>query len=356
MSSLVDAILSGPRGRRLCLELAVGQQDGDLLPTQESLWSLLFYTRAARSKTVVRFARVSTDAGEGDDDEWPDPSTEEVAAALDAVDPIPVDRLSLIRALAASVDSARPWQDPDETDLLLAEAPMAAPLRRTAERIAGSDAARWLTEPIADEQWLVDFEVRDDLRTERPFPSAHDALRTWRNERLGSGNWWCTPPWPIPTTTRELPGLGPIGLWAVVDSFGWRGASVARASIPTTARVHEVSDAESWAELCRRYPYDLAETESEWRLSTGWEGRWVIPDWSLVAHDFDAVHVTGAAYLALAETAIPVSPDRASVIANWPPDHTYWLTDELGRTAESTRWLRPGDDGTAQADELWSPA
>jgi hypothetical protein len=361
MTDLVDVLLAGPRGRRLCLELAQGG-DGDRKqsPEQETLWEVRFYAEAARSTTSVRYASFTAgddepDAGD-DEPEWPVPTTEEVAAALDAVGPVPVDDLALMRALATSVDSARPWQDPDTIDLLLTETPMAGPLRRIAERIAAVDAAQWLTEPIADEQWLVDFEVTENLQPEPPFPSVPDALEEWRAERIdASGHWWVFPPWPIPMTSRARAELGPIGLWAVEDSFGWHAASVTRAAIPAGTRVYEVTDAEAWAALCRSYPLELADSSDEWGLCTGWEGRWILPDWSLVARDIDAVHLTGAAYLAAAETAIPVSGDRASTIAGWAPDHTYWLTAGPELHPGGTRWATPGEDGIAPHD-VWSPA
>lgn len=344
----------------MCLELAQGAHGAPWTAEQERLWEVRFYATAARSTTSVRYASIvsSDDVSDETEDEpeWPVPTTEQVAAALDGIGPVAVDELSLMRALAESVDSARPWQDPDDTDDLLAEPEMAGPLRRIAERIAAADAAQWLTEPIADEQWVVDFEVREDLRPVPPIPSVSEALEEWRTERAdASGHWWCVPPWPVPLTSRARAELGPVGLWTVEDSFGWHAATVTRAAIPSDARVYEVTDAQAWAALCRAFPLDLVDSSQEWRLCTGWEGRWVLPDWTRVAHEFDAVHLTGAAYLAAAETAIPVSGDRASTIAGWAPDHTYWLTDGPDLRDESTRWTTPDDDGTAP-DGVWSPA
>lgn len=359
MTDLVDVLLAGPRGRRMCLELAQGN-DGEQTPEQDRLVETLFFAQAARSGTGVRYATFTTrddaSASESHEPAWPDPTTEQIAAALDAVEPIAVDELSVMRALAASVDSARPWQDPDEIDLLLAEPRMTDPLRRIAERIAAADAAQWLAEPIAGEQWVVDFEVTENLRPMPPIPTVPEALAEWRAERVdSSGYWWVFPPWPVPVTSRARAGLGPVGLWAVEDSFGWHAASVTRAAIPVGARVYEVADAEAWAALCRSYPLELVDSSQEWLLCTGWEGLWVLPDWSLVARTFDAVHLTAAAYLAAAETAIPVSGDRASTIAGWAPDHTYWLTGGPDLGDEITRWTTPGDDGTAP-DDVWSPA
>jgi hypothetical protein len=78
-------------------------------------------------------------------------------------------------------------------------------------------------------------------------------------------------------------------------------------------------------------------------------GPWLVPDWSRVAQEWDAVHLTVAGYLASATRCIPV-PDAAdatgtagttgttgtagstgrveaaSVIGGWGPDVTYWLT------------------------------
>ncbi|RUR03049.1 hypothetical protein [Labedella endophytica] len=354
MNSFVDVLLLGPRGRRMCLELALGSEEFRT-EAQDELWSTLFYaTAAVRSAngTAKSFGWYTTEASDSDGPaEWPTPTADELAEALRAVEPVPVDDLSLMRALVASVDSARPWQDPDTEDVFLAMPELADPLHRIAHWIASSNAAGWMTGPLTGEQWIVEFDDLQALPPQPPRPPVARALAEWRKDGVpAGGTWWSFPPWPLRATTRARPGLGPIGLWAVEDTLGWLGAAVTRAATPPAARVYEVTDAESWADLCRAYPLELEDPMDGWRLSTGREGRWVMPDWSIVARDVDAVHLTTAAYLSAAETAIPVSPGRASMIAGWGPDHTYWFVDDLENGGEPVRWTRP------TYDDAWSPA
>lgn len=349
----------------MCLELALGSEDSRT-DAQDRLWQTLFYaTAAVRSATGgASFAWYTTEepdsgaaATADGPPEWPRPTVADLADALRAIEPVSIDELSLMRALAASVDSARPWQDPDTEDVFLALPELAEPVRRVAEWIAALNAPDWMTAPLADAQWLVDFDEpesdetpSDETPSDEPEnvdspasarPTSADALAEWRTDgHPGGGHWWCTPPWPLRRTTSARPGLGPVELWAVEDTFGWLGATVERAVVPPAARVYEVTDAESWAALCRDYPLELERSMWDWRLSTGWEGRWVTPDWSLVARDIDAVHLTTAAYLSAAQTAIPVSPGLASMIAGWGPDHTYWFADDLETVGESTFWSR----------------
>lgn len=345
MTSIVDTLLAGPRGRRLLLELAVAVEragaDG-----WGALSDLLFYATydlGRRNGTgIVMF-------GPGAEGPHPTPSIDEIAEALDAIRIVAVDDLSVLRALVASVDGSRPWQDPDETDQLMAHPSMSEPLRRIAVRIAESGAAEWMTEPLDLRQWVVEFDdPYHPVPDERPTVS--HALAEWREEQGDErgGTWWSTPPWPVPTTTRALPLRGPVGLWAVEDGFGLRAATTTAADAPADARVHEIGDAEGWAELCRAYPLDATELHHvEWGLSTGWQGRWAMPDWSIAAHDLDAVHLTTAAYLSAAGTAIPVEPGVAGFIAGWSPDTTYWLTDALERTNDVQRWE------SAENDDVW---
>ncbi len=83
---------------------------------------------------------------------------------------------------------------------------------------------------------------------------------------------------------------------------------------------------------------------------TGRAGTWLIPDWSAVAADWDAVHVSVAGYLTTATRALPVADGTAAtMLAGWNPDQTWWLTDILATTtphpAES--WHNPEDpDGS----------
>lgn len=135
------------------------------------------------------------------------------------------------------------------------------------------------------------------------------------------------------------------------------------------ARIAEIRTPEDWAELCRRYPLDVtAQRRHVWFETTGRKGRWVIPDWSRVAEEFDGVHVGLAGYLQTAgavidvgscfpgeghgrlgeeSEAIPTAGDTddrtASVLAGWHPDTTFWLNDVIDTVTEVVEWRL--DDG-----------
>ena len=347
----VDALLSGPRGRRLLLEFVLGPQGQDS-PEGAWLWQRLFYStyrlERARGHAVTLF-------GPAANEPVPDPSLEEIAGAVDAVPLRTVDDTRVLLALAASVDAARYWQAPDGADELLHEGPMRRTLERVADRIAGSPVVSWWTAPVSGSQWIVAFDglYRPDGD---PPPSATAVMQRWAdaqpvNERQAErerptapeanygGEWWSTPPSGLSTSTRALPHLGPVGLWLVEDSMGWPGATVHRIRQPHSSRVYEITGADTWAHLCREYPLEVtASRRHDWYRTTGRSGRWVIPDWSRVSGDFDAVHLTVAAYLTCAGVSIAIDADSASVIAGWNPDQIYWLTDVVIDDATSTHW------------------
>ena len=83
---------------------------------------------------------------------------------------------------------------------------------------------------------------------------------------------------------------------------------------------------------------------------TGWSGRWLIPDFTAAAADYDAVHLTVFGYLTTAGRAVPVG-DARTMLAGWDPDETWWLADVLSGSGPAERW-------EAQQDELlrWNPA
>lgn len=348
----LKSILSGPRGRRFVFEFALlDQAPGSASAT---LWKILFFAahrlETARGQGGVLF-------GPGAKEPIPDPSVEDISAALDAVPLIAASDPNVLDALAAAVDNARYWQEPDGTDELLMMPGMRQALERVGAHLADSPALSWWGE-IADEQSRVLFANPDDTGARLP---ASEALRLWQTgEREGeeravrerptdpkarwSGDWWSKPAWSLTTSTRELPHLGPLGLSLVEDSFGWQDASVETLECAATTRIFEISSADAWADLCRSYPLEVsASRRHDWYWVTGRNGRWLIPDWSLVATDFDAVHLQIGTYLSCAGTAIPVDEGTCSVIAGWDPDETFWLTDVPVCPGSQSKWHRDDD-------------
>lgn len=172
-----------------------------------------------------------------------------------------------------------------------------------------------------------------------------------------SGEWWSTPPDALWTSTSCWPEGSPVGLGLVEDDFGLERARACHLQIRPNTRICEIGTPEDWAELCRRYSLDVtAQHRYDWFETTGRKGRWVIPDWSQVAEEFDGVHVSLAGYLRTAGSVIELGDDNlveaspslpaagntddltASLMAGWNPDTTYWLNDVITGIAEVVDW------------------
>jgi hypothetical protein len=350
-----DALLAGPRGRRLCLALAAAvTEHGDEL------------------RTAIMYAAYDLDPGKGTSvvmvtmgtDEPPGltrSSPAEVARRIDELTLPDLDDGTLLGALGSAVDFARYWQEPDGEDVLASTPEVRVALGRIARHVAESARATWWTTPIDPAaQWSVTFE--GGPAPSPPQGSIADRLRQWhdaavreeavaRSERpadpraMWSGSWWSIPPAGLPRSTRQLGGLGPAGLWLVEDAGDWDSATAAPVAPSADAAVYEVDGPEAWAELCARYPLDVtASRRHDWYRVTGRDGRWVIPDWARAAEDLDGVHLTVAGYLTTAGRAVDVGDGLSSVLAGWDPDQTYWFTDVTDASWSPQTWVRD-DEG-----------
>ncbi|WP_426324587.1 hypothetical protein [Microbacterium sp. E-13] len=352
-----DLLLDGPRGRRLCLEYVRACADDTKAGRDAStalFWAAHLASEAADRGTLITF-------GDGAPPEPPPAGPREAVAALRSI-PLPAPTEERLRqALRASVDRAMYWQRPDGEDLLAAHPEVRDALRSAAELIAGAPAAQWWTTPMAiDDQWAVPWEgagrapddlaasltewyrrtIEDEEHAARERPS--DPRANW------SGMWWSIPPHGLVRTTRSLGGHGPARLWFEEDSLGGDSAD----AVPVEgypARVIEIAGPEDWAGLCRRHPLDVsAARRHDWFRVTGRAGAWVIPDWRSVAAEADAVHLTVLGYLTTATRPIGLDDERATVLAGWNPDETFWLRGTLPRPARGERWERHQDG--------WRPA
>ncbi|QZY50606.1 hypothetical protein [Leucobacter tenebrionis] len=138
------------------------------------------------------------------------------------------------------------------------------------------------------------------------------------------------------------------------DDFGWDRAVARPVGIPPGLEIAVIRTADDWADLCREFPLAVtAEKRQDWYRTTGRAGEWVMPDWEQVAGHYDGVHLTTHAYLTAAGRAIdlgdPSAPDpahnpRASVIAGWNPDQTFWLTDRVRVWDEPAVWEQQEPD------------
>lgn len=212
----VDAaqVLAGPRGRRLCLEFVRRQ----LSDTHEAgrLGEAIFY--AAHDLDPSRGSSMLLASTGGDQHSPPNHSPEDVARLLAAVPLAKPDEPALLSVLAAAVDKARYWQEPDGEDVLAAALELRVPLARVSTLLADSPHSAWWDTPLArDTQWRVDFagipagegitrtasetldrwraaQVDEEVAAKRDRPA--DPRAAW------SGSWWSKPPTGLTRTTR----------------------------------------------------------------------------------------------------------------------------------------------------------
>jgi len=303
-----------------------------------------------------------------------------VDAVLDLlleVDPGPVmaleHPLSLVWPVGDSVEFARYWQEPDETDALLTGRPdLVEALVPVAEAVLAAPATVWWSTGV-DLTSLQDIEFRAEYGTRHhPLTGVPGRLVAWqareqadddraRRERprdpraSWSGFWWSVPVGAgLPVTTRALPDLGAVGLmWAEDGDSAYEEADVRRLSPGREPRTYEVDSPAAWVALVERFPRDAtASRRHDWFRAAGRDPSWFLPDWSAVAGTYDAVHLTVAGYLTTAtrawDVAVPGVRDAATLLGGWNPDETLWLTDVLEVAGPSERWSdddRPDDVG-----------
>ena len=340
---MTDDLLGGPRGRRFCL--------GVLTATQPEIWTL-----------AARAAQYPQDQG----------LSSELAGALRS--PASVSGAesaggeALLAGLTEAVDAARYWQQPDETDALLAQPAIRWALGPVAHALANSLAAWWGPGFLdRDRQCFVQW--TDERIGQPPDPrGAAIKLADWKAAALADerqsakrpknpaanwgGWWWSTPrPSELLTTTRSMPELGATGLLLVEDGLGWKRATVWPLVTRPDSRVYEIDGPAAWTWLAARYPMDVSLSKRhDWWRTTGIAGPWLVPDWSAVAADYDGVHLTLWGYLTTAGLALAARPSAGpsvavlerTVLAGWDPDETYWLNDVLTPGAAPSDWRGDG--------------
>lgn len=357
-----EALLQGWRGRRFLLELALAAEafPADRFVTDTPLATAVMSAAFDLDPGQGQMQLLVSSSGPGPHEMPPAATAESVASLLETSHLADVDQGATLRVFADAVANARYWQEPDGSDVLAATSVVRAALGRIARHVAGSATGiDWWSAPLDPaDQHAVTWEGSQGERS----PRVADRLSRWRSdiavqeararaERLAhpeaswSAEWWSTPPSDLVHTTRSLGRFGPAGIWLVEDAMSWERAVTHRVAAPAGARVFEIDGPDAWAALCRAYPVEVTEQKRhDWYDTTGRHGRWVVPDWSAVAVDHDAVHLTAAAYLTAAGTAVPVDGDTASVIAGWNPDETYWLSDDARPEEDGAVWVRDDQD------------
>ena len=320
-----DDLLAGPRGRRLCLELAA-MLDEEI---SAAVFELGYELDPGKGTSVLRIAMTSDEPGARSPEQLP-ATVEALSDRLTSLEIPGLDGTLLQAALEQTVLSAMYWQEPDGRDVLAARPEIRSALSPLAAALQACPDARWWTGYNRDTQWAVEWrspEVpaeQDPARTlaewGRGMRRAEEAWRTSGRGLNWSGDWWSVPAG-LPGTVGRLPEA----LSLVEDSPGWQEATTIKVS--TDGSVFEIRTGDDWRTLCRQYPLDVsASRRADWFRTTGRDGRWVIPDWEQVAKRWDAVHLTVMGYLRCAGRALPVDDAEASVLAGWDPGRTLWLT------------------------------
>ncbi|WP_369746189.1 hypothetical protein [Paenarthrobacter sp. AMU7] len=343
----MDSLLQGPRGRRLCLELAM-ELDQDIRIAVFHLGYNLD-PGAGRSRRMLTMDPL----GEAPPP-LPEPTMDELAGLITSLDLNGITNQLVHYALQRAVDTARYWQEPEGEDFLAATEEITVPLARVAESLAYSPTTQWWVQKAQPGQWAIDWRSADDP-TPLPRDPQHTLAEWGRKERAQeiraakerpknphanfSGEWWSIPHGLIHTVARI-----PEGLSLVEDSLGWEEATVI--PVAGTGRILEITTEEDWINLCRAFPLEVtASRRHDWFRTTGRHGRWVIPDWEQAATEWDAVHLTVTGYLSLAGRALPVSEDTSTVIAGWDLGTTFWLNDVVRETEEPRQhWHGPHNE------------
>lgn len=350
---MISILCDGPRGRRVVLELIRDTLSEDM---RRGLFELAYQADVAAGASVSRLT--FTRAGETSPVMPPVPSLTEFAEAIRLAGPPRPDEEALANAVRVSVDVARYWQAADGDDLVAAVPVVADALAEIAVGLPESPAAAWWRRDRAIEQWAVEFDPGGDGA---PFDAAPGAVRTWRERTNAdeararvdrpadptaswSGEWWSHPSG-APHTTGALGSGVPAGIPYVEDGFGWTRA----VAIPVrgAGRTYEIGGVDDWVHLCRAYPIEVtASRRHDWYRVTGRDGRWLLPDWSRVADDWDAVHLSGWGYLTAATREIVVDAEYSSVIGGWGPDETYWLSGKVREIDEPrVHWIADEQGG-----------
>ncbi|AWB88808.1 hypothetical protein [Homoserinimonas hongtaonis] len=336
--------LHGPRGRRAIASL--------LASAEPALWTLQWHAAQAPrdSGMTEEFAQSIVEFADANPNDFNDEAVRE--------------------CLFDATSSAMYWQPPDEVDLLLASPAIVAALTPVARRVAASPASAWWRSPVdLDNQHYVQW--TGDPTIDPPLLSgAADRVAAWKAKSLASernaaamsaelssrwtGAWWSTPAHAnLVTTTCGLPELGAANLAFIEDTLGWTTATVWPLRPGSGCRVYEITGPDAWTALVGRYPLDVTRSRRpDWFHTTGHDGPWWIPDWSAVAGDFDAVHLTVSGYLSTAGRALPAGGAH-TVFAGWGPDETWWLGDVLELAGDPVDWRR---DYASPSNTAWQRA
>lgn len=368
---LKQSLLAGRRGRRLLSGIALSGSTPEAQHLMCSVFDASYELAQQRGDGVARFTMVADeDSGEPQESAADETvaSIAEIAQMIRTV-PLPEATPEAIRsALADSVACAMYWQPPDAEDTLFSDPRLIEALERVAEHVASTGIIQgWMAASTVENQWMITWTGEGaEGQWEPGLEPAQSQLKAWnldlveqeraskselreKMDTLASGHWWSNPPGGLYRSSGTFDNGAPIGMLCVEDGMGWREATVQRLQIECRKPVFHITEPGHWAQLCRRYPLEISATmRRNWFETTGRDGPWLQPDWQAMAEDYDGVRLGLGAYLSGAGEIIEVDAERASLIAGWDPDETYWFTDEVLRVGEAQPWM------IAEEDDQWT--
>lgn len=166
-----EFLLRGPRGRRLCLELAIEADPFIRRAALELGYNL--DPGAGRSRVMLT---LSGSPGHELEPVPAIPTVAEVAAGIASLDVGAVSSALAQYSLQRSVDTARYWQPPDGEDVLAGTDAVTAALARVAAGLLASDATHWWHQGFQPDQWAIDWRPASD-----PAPLPRNPNRPWPN-------------------------------------------------------------------------------------------------------------------------------------------------------------------------------
>ncbi|MDA8297407.1 MAG: hypothetical protein M0004_12625 [Actinomycetota bacterium] len=284
----------------------------------------------------------------------------------------------LLECVADALDEARYWQEPDEMDVALADPRLSAALAPVAARIAASPAATWWSAGLDPSRQVFVDKGEGSVEAAPVLQGARRVLEVWRDQVTGPGTrlrghwvggpWWSTLQWSIlakdlerygqhlpvvAATTQSRPGLGAVGLLLEEDTYGASTALCWPVRPSRPVRVFEIDGADEWMELVSTYGIDVTGKRiAHWSIATGLDRRWILPDWSTAASDYDAVHLSVNGYLTTSGRALSVGTESATFLAGWSPDVSFWLSDMLEVVGLSQSWTAQESNPARR----WRPA
>jgi hypothetical protein len=265
-----------------------------------------------------------------------------VAAAVADVRAMPIGELLAV-AIEAGYRSAGPWSGSANEELLRAyrDAPARVAIAEAvAERLGENDDA---TNLDTQEWWHTSHRAEGWFATRRLVD--HDDQLYGNGEFTYNGVWTVTAPpaeahdWLAAAWELDDP---PISRW--------------RLPVRADARVYEVNCPDDWVALVTRYPTIPSRPNCAWELpglndhnrdpalapaSGGRAARndvdhLVLPQWSLIAQDYDGVRLTWRGWLST-EGSISDTPDGGVTwLRYWFSERTLWLNDVFGEPEPMT--------------------